>query len=241
MRLVLANHSSYPRVGEGARLQRLRRAYANRETGKIDQAAYDEVVRDYIAEVIAEQEEAGLDLVTDGLVHWYDVISHPASRLEGVKIRGIVRFFDTNTYVRQPETESTPKGTFGLAPEFERAKALATKDIKAVVTGPYTLARHSILKGNGDFSATAMAYAEALGAEIEDLKEAGARIVQIDEPSLLSSPDDAPLVRRLLEIATQAKGDLVISLTTYFGDATLIYGELLKMPVDMIGFDLIYG
>ena len=241
MRLVLANHSSYPRVGDSPKLQRLRRAYASRETGKIDDAGFEEVVRDYVAEVIGEQEEAGLDLVTDGLVYWYDLIAHPASRLEGVKIRGIVRFFDTNTYVRQPEIESTPKGTFGLAPEFERAKQAATKELKAVVTGPYTLARHSILKGNGDLSQTAMAYAEALGAEIEQLKAAGASIVQIDEPSLLKNPDDAQLVRRLLEIATEQKGDLTISLTTYFGDATTIYGELLKMPVDMIGFDLIYG
>jgi 5-methyltetrahydropteroyltriglutamate--homocysteine methyltransferase len=241
MRLVLANHSSYPRVGDTPKLQRLRRAYANRETGKLDEAGYEDVVRDYVAEVIGEQEEAGLDLVTDGLVYWYDLVAHPASRLQGVQIRGIVRFFDTNTYVRQPEIESTPKGTFGLAPEFARSKQAATKELKAVVTGPYTLARHSILKGNGDLSQTAMAYAEALGAELEALGKAGATIVQIDEPSLLKNPDDAPLVRRLLEIATQAKGDLTISLTTYFGDATTIYGELLKMPVDIVGFDLIYG
>ncbi len=70
MRLVLANHSSYPRVGEGAHLQRLRRAYASRETGKIDDAAYEQVASDYIREVIAEQQDAGLDVVTDGLVHW---------------------------------------------------------------------------------------------------------------------------------------------------------------------------
>src|SRR4051812_40065628 len=100
MRVVLANHSSYPRVASGTGGTRLRRAYANRETGKITDADYDEVARDYVAEIIREQEKAGVELVTDGIVTWYDLISRPASRLAGVEIAGIVRFFDTNTYVR---------------------------------------------------------------------------------------------------------------------------------------------
>jgi 5-methyltetrahydropteroyltriglutamate--homocysteine methyltransferase len=202
---------------------------------------YEAVVRDYVAEVVREQEDAGLDLVTDGLVYWYDLIAHPASRLEGVQINGIVRFFDTNTYVRQPEITGAPTGSFGLAPEYERAKASASKELKAIVTGPYTLARHSIIKSNGDLSSLASAYADALGAELEALRKAGARYVQIDEPSLLKFPEDAELVRNVLRRAVAAKGDMIVSLATYFGDATHIYGELLNMPCDMLALDLHYG
>ena len=241
MRLVLANHSSYPRVGEGADAQRLRRAYARSETGRMNDEQYEEVVRDYVAEVIREQEDAGVELVTDGLVYWYDLIAHPASRLEGVSINGIVRFFDTNTYVRQPEISGQVKGDFGLAPEYERAKSTASADLKAVVPGPYTLARHSIIKSNGNLSSLALQYAEALAATLEALAGAGARYVQIDEPSLLKFPDDAEMVRNVLKRAVASKGDLVISLATYFGDATSIYGELLKMPCDMLAVDLQYG
>src|SRR5688500_18729844 len=133
MRLLLANHSTYPRVGEGAHLQRLRRAYASRETGKIDDAGFEEIARGYVGEVISEQEDAGLDIVTDGLVYAYDVVAHPASRLSGVRVAGLVRFFDTNTYIRQPELDALPSGTFGLAADFARAKPLASKQLKAVV------------------------------------------------------------------------------------------------------------
>jgi 5-methyltetrahydropteroyltriglutamate--homocysteine methyltransferase len=241
VRLVLTNHSSYPRVGDAPGQQRLRRAYAGRDTGKVTDEQLDAIERSYVAEVIGEQEDAGLDLVTDGLVYWYDVIAHPASRLDGIAIRGIVRFFDTNTYVRQPEVTGTISGTFGLAADYARSNALATKPMKVVVTGPYTLARHTILAGNGDLSHTAMAYAEALGRELEDLRRAGATFVQIDEPSLLKFPDDAELVRNLLVRAVETKGDLTIALTTYFGDASGIYGELQRMPVDVLGFDLVYG
>lgn len=241
MRLVLANHSSYPRVGDAPGQQRLRRACAGLDTGKVTPEELDDVERSYVAEVIAEQQDAGLDLVTDGQVYWYDVIAHPASRLGGTEIRGIVRFFDTNTYVRQPEIVGPVSGTFGLAADFARSKQAATKQLKAVVTGPYTLARHTIAATNGNLSKTAMTYAEALGREIDALAAAGATFVQIDEPSLLRYPDDAEMVRNLLNRALETKGDLTVSLTTYFGDATSIYGELMKMPVDMVGFDLVYG
>ncbi len=240
MRIVLANHSTYPRVGDGAHLQRLRRAYANRETGKISGDDFDDVALSYVAEVMKEQEDAGLDVLTDGLVYWYDLVAHPTSRLEGTTIRGIVRYFDTNTYVRQPEVTGTISGTFGLAEDFARSKTQTRKELKTVATGPYTLARHTITE-NGDFLHAATAYAEALGAELEALDKAGATIVQIDEPSLLQQPDDAELVRNLLTRAVQAKGNLTVGLTTYFGDATTIYGELQKMPVDILGYDLIYG
>jgi 5-methyltetrahydropteroyltriglutamate--homocysteine methyltransferase len=242
MRIVLANHSSYPRVSSQGNGTRLRRAYASRETGKIKDADYDAVARDYVSEIVAEQEAAGCELVTDGIVTWYDLMSRPASRLDGVEINGIVRFFDTNTYVRQPVVTDTVTGSFDLADEYATAaKATTTSQLKAIVTGPYTLARHSIIKADGDVSALTRAYAEALHSELGALEKAGARVVQIEEPSLLRYPEDAELVRNVLEYAMGAKGSLFVSLATYFGDATTIYGELLKMPVDMIALDLVYG
>lgn len=241
MRLVLANHSSYPRVGEGPRGQRLRRAYARRERGEIDEEGYLEVARDYIAEIIREQQDAGCELVTDGQVHWYDLISHPASKLDGVRIDGLIRFFDTNYLVRQPEITGTVSGTFGLAGDYAYAAGVATVPVKPVLTGPYTLARHSIPSGNGDITSLTMRFADAVGAEVADLAEAGADLVQIEEPSLLRFPSDVQIVRTALGRIAERKGAARISLVTYFGDAASVYGELLHLPVDMLGLDLVYG
>lgn len=241
MNLVVANHSSYPRVGEGGKAQRVRRAYARRERGEIDDAGYLEVVRDYTAEIVAEQEQAGLDLVTDGQVGWYDAVSHPAGKLDGIKINGLLRFFDTNYLVRQPEVVGAVKGKYGLADDFRYLKGITKAKPKAVATGPYTMARHSILSGNGDLTSLTMSYAEALGAELADLAAAGADIVQIEEPSLLQNPQDVQIVRTALERAVRDKGSVRVSLVTYFGNAASLYGELLRMPVDMLGFDLTYG
>jgi 5-methyltetrahydropteroyltriglutamate--homocysteine methyltransferase len=241
VRIVLANHSSYPRVSSVGAGTRLRRAYADRETGKITDADFDVVARDYTAEIIKEQEDAGVELVTDGIVTWYDLMSRPASRLGGVEINGLVRFFDTNTYVRQPEVIGDVEGSFGLADDYATATSLASTEVKAVLTGPYTLARHSIIRSGGDLSSVGLGYADALRNEFVALGKAGARVVQIEEPSLLRNPDDAELVRSLLERAMRSKGSLFVCLATYFGDATTLYGELLRMPVDMIALDLVYG
>ena len=242
MRLVCANHSSYPRVGEGRQAQRVRRAYAQRETGKIDDAGYLEVVRDYVAEIVAEQSEAGVEVVTDGQVGWYDLVSHLAYPLDGIEIGGLLRFSDTNYLVRTPEIIGEVSGTIGLADDFRYLASVTSGTPKAVVTGPYTMARYSLIRSNGsDIASLAMQYAEVLGAEVAALADAGATIVQVEEPSLVAHPGDADLVRRALETVTKGKGSARISLVTYFGDAAPLYGELLKMPADILGFDLTYS
>src|SRR5574337_1547113 len=102
MELLLANHSSYPRIGDDAGHQLLRRTIAQRDKGeKNDQEV--RAAEDRMTELaLQEQLEAGLDLVTDGQIRWYDPISHLAGKLEGVRINGLLRFFDTNFYFRQP-------------------------------------------------------------------------------------------------------------------------------------------
>jgi 5-methyltetrahydropteroyltriglutamate--homocysteine methyltransferase len=244
VRLVLANHSSYPRVGDSRESQRLRRAYAQRETGELDEAGYLDVARDYAAEIMREQAEAGCDVVTDGQVHHYDLISHPTGRLGGTQIDGLLRFFDTNHLVRRPEITGELTGSVGAAEDWTAATSVSPKPVKAVLTGPYTLARYSILREDSpypDVISLAHAYAERLADDITALAAAGCELVQIEEPSLLRHPEDAEGVRGALAKAVSGKGALRVSLVTYFGDATPLYHELVHMPCDMLGFDLTYG
>ena len=51
---------------------------------------------------VEEQAGSGLDLITDGQIRWYDPISHAAGKLENITINGLMRYFDTNSYFRQP-------------------------------------------------------------------------------------------------------------------------------------------
>jgi methionine synthase II (cobalamin-independent) len=61
-------------------------------------------VEDEVAQQVVRESRprAGLDIVTDGQVRWYDPFSHLARHCEGIQINGLLRYFDTNFYFRQP-------------------------------------------------------------------------------------------------------------------------------------------
>src|SRR5438093_2120587 len=145
MHLTLANHGSYPRIGDSAEEQLLRRTIAQREKG--EKTGEDlRAAEDHMTELaLREQIDAGLDVVTDGLIRWYDPVSHLAGKLAGIRIAGLLRFFDTNFYFRQPAVHSRIERKQSLVvDEFLFAEGKSSRPVKAVLTGPYTLARLSI-------------------------------------------------------------------------------------------------
>ena len=94
---------SYPKIPNRPRPARLRQAYARLDRGDITPEELAQVEDEVSVEVIQEQVEAGLDLITDGQVRWEDDQTHIMRRLTGVEIGGLQRYLDTNTYYRQPE------------------------------------------------------------------------------------------------------------------------------------------
>ena len=202
MELILANHGSYPRIGESTEEQLLRRTIAQREKGEKTEADLS-AAQDRMTELaLREQIEAGLDVVTDGLIRWYDPVSHLAGKLAGVRITGLLRFFDTNFYFRQPAVHANIQRTKPLlVEEFLFARSKSSRPVKVVLTGPYTLARLSIEEqsrtngGSGGGSSDGFGrlleeYTAALAEEIGALVQAGTKLIQVDEPSLAKYPGD---------------------------------------------------
>ena len=244
MNLITANHSSYPRIGDDPGQQVLRRTIAEWEKGAKSEADLRAAEERLTELALAEQIEAGLDVVTDGQIRWYDSISHLAGKLSGVRINGLLRFFDTNTYFRQPVVKARVERTRPLAlDDFLFAQAKSSRPVKAVLTGPLTLARHSIEEngGAGGFEKLVEGYATALAAEVAALARAGATLVQIDEPALLKNPKDLAIVERCLAVLAASKGKAEILLALYFGDAAPLYDKLQKLPVDSLGLDFTYS
>ena len=260
--IILSHTGSYPRIGDAADLQVLRRTIAAADRGERTSADLVDAEDEMTRRAIADQVRAGLDLLTDGLIRWYDPISHLAGKLEGVKIKGLLRFFDTNSYFRQPVLTARPvrkapmlvaeygfaRNALGHLPTPpEKAGKLG---VKPVLTGPYTLGKFSLAE-NGAYDALegrAMAYAEALAAEIGALADAGAEFIQIDEPAIIKYPTDWAIFERALEPlvrarqqAVQAGRRLQLALHVYFHDCAPLYEKLAKLPVDMIGLDFTYN
>ena len=108
--LHLASTGSYPRIGDGPELQILRRATASLDRGERNMADLLDAEHEMTRLAIADQLKAGLEVITDGQIRWYDPISHIASKLANVKIAGLQRYFDTNFYFRQPVLTGAPSG-----------------------------------------------------------------------------------------------------------------------------------
>ena len=75
--------------------------------------------------------------------------------------------------------------------DLEFLRANTDHPVKMTVPGPFTMSQQAQNDHYPDLEAAAMAYAEAVNAEIRDLFAAGADIVQIDEPYMQARPDAA--------------------------------------------------
>jgi 5-methyltetrahydropteroyltriglutamate--homocysteine methyltransferase len=240
--LISANHSSYPRVGDLPEQQRHRQAFARWERKEISSKEFERVQDEVTREVIEDQINAGLDLITDGQVRWQDPVSHITRKLKGCKVNGLLRFFDTNFYFRQPILKGKLlRQRPILKREFRFAKRLSSKPVKPVITGPYTLARLSINRRGITTEETVMEFAEVMAQEVHELAETGAELIQVEEPAILRYPNDFEILNEALQKIARMKGRAHLALYTYFGDAAPLYEKFLKLPVDVLGFDFTYS
>jgi len=232
---------SYPRVGDTSEEQRLRRAVARLDEGRISEEELHEVERSVVREVLDEQAAAGIALPTDGQVTWYDSQSHFARHLDGVEVDGLVRYFDTNTYYRQPVVRGEIRWRQpSVVDEWRYASSVARGAVKAVLTGPYTLA--ALAKADGQRKrGLVRGFAAAIASEVRALREAGATHIQLDEPAITRAPRDLRLLREGLEPVAAEKGRAWLCLFAYFGDVAGILGKLADLPIDNLGLDLVQG
>ncbi len=233
---------TYPRIGDTSEEQSLRRAIARFDKGEIDAAQLQDAEREVVKVVLREQNEAGIDVVTDGQISWYDSQSHIARKLASLDVDGLVRYFDTNTYYRQPLVHGAVAWTEPiLVDEWKFAQANSKAPVKAVLTGPLTLASLAVDTHYRSKEALTLDLATALGEEVSSLVRGGATHIQIDEPILTRHPEGLGIAIEGLERIRARKRSAALTLFTYFGDVAKIYEDLVDCPADAIGLDLVQG
>ncbi len=239
---------SYPKIPNRPRPARLRRAIARLDRGEITAQELTRVEDDVTIEVIGEQVEAGLDIVTDGQIRWDDDQTYIARRLDGFEIGGLIRYFDTNTYYRQPNVIGPVRWREPiLVRDYEFAAKHSEKPVKALITGPYTLAALSTDSHYSDRRRLVLDLAQALHQEALALVAAGAPAIQVNEPAILQHKEDVPLLVEAVAVmldSLPASGRGVqteTSVYTWFGDADGILPQLMELPVDFIGLDFVTG
>jgi 5-methyltetrahydropteroyltriglutamate--homocysteine methyltransferase len=236
---------SYPRPPREGGEFRLRKTLQAMDRGEATADDVREAQDRLVSEILAEQAGAGVELATDGQVRWDDPLTRLADGLEGFSVSGLLRYFDNNTYFRQPVVKgpvSRPRPI--LVEEFRYAAAHCPVPVKAVLCGPYTLAALSHDEHYGDVGALVRDLAEALNAEARDLAAAGATVIQFDEPALAAVPGQPP--GDLAVLADVAAGlvdgvQATTLLATYFGDVTAHGPALFDLPFGGFHLDFVSG
>jgi len=231
--------NSYPRIGDTPEQQKLRKAIARFDKQTATLAELKGVEDQVTREVVTEQENAGLDIVTDGQVRWDDAQTYLTRGLAGFSHAGLIRYFDTNTYYRQPVAQEQVQWEKPiLARDFQFAQSLTPRPVKAILTGPYTLARLSLDRHYNKLSAFVADLAKALNREARSLEAAGAKLIQIDEPALPRHKEDLSLAAEAVEKVVEGITRAATSLAIYFGDVCWGLERLDRIPVSMLGIDL---
>ena len=232
---------NYPKISPDSKVHSLRAAISRHDTGQMAEGELHRVEEEVTKEVLQEQVDAGIDLVTDGQIRWDDGQTYLAKAIKGFAIKGLIRYFDTNTYYRHPVPEATLEWQGPITVEDYRfASAHSSKPVKAIITGPYTLARLSQTGCYGDLASVVKDLVPILRQEALALQEAGATVIQFDEPAILKHQEDMDLFAQAMEGVTQGVTART-AVYTYFNDASGIHRDFFRVPVDVIGLDFVMG
>ncbi len=196
-----------------------------RELWRVDPAYLEEAQRDATVLAIRAQEQAGLDILTDGEIRRESYSNRFATALDGVDIDNPGTALD-----RSGHPNPVPRVTGPIrrrhpveVEDLKFLRANTSRTIKITVPGPFTMAQQAQDDHYGRTESLTHGYAEAVGEEVQDLFAAGADIVQLDEPYLQARAEQAhrygvKAVNRALE---DAAGTTAVHLC--FGYAAIIH------------------
>ncbi|MBI4367867.1 MAG: hypothetical protein HY588_00570 [Candidatus Omnitrophica bacterium] len=233
---------AYPKIGDTTEEQKLRRSLHQFDKGELSEEALEQIKDEAAQDVIQQQMEAGLDILTDGLIRWDDALTYIARGISGFEMAGLIRYFDTNTFYRQPVVESRLEFIKPcLVQDFQFAQEKSSKPVKAVITGPYTIAKLSRNHFYREFKQLAFDLAHIIHKEAQALEEAGCRYLQFDEPAILNHKQDLSLFLKVYEIVTAQLAKAEKTLQLNFGTLEGLYPKIFEVNVERIGIELIKG
>jgi len=164
-----------------------------KELWRVAEPYLQQAMEDATVLAIRAQEDAGLDIISDGEIRRESYSNRIATALDGVDIDNPGSALD-----RSGHPNPVPR----IVGKIRRLRPIEVEDllflkahtkrlVKITVPGPFTM----LQQAQNDFYASeeeaAMDYAAALNEEIRDLFANGADVVQVDEPYMQARPEKA--------------------------------------------------
>jgi 5-methyltetrahydropteroyltriglutamate--homocysteine methyltransferase len=195
-----------------------------RDIWRVPEPYLEQAQDDATIVAIRDQERAGIDIVTDGEIRRESYSNRFANALEGIDRERIGQVVGrTGATIPVPLVTGPIRR---IAPVEVRdvafLRAHTDRTIKITLPGPFTMTQQAVDEHYGDERKLALAFADAVNAEVRDLFAAGADVVQLDEPWLQAR---APAARRYgLEAIDRALAGVegTTALHLCFGYAALV-------------------
>ena len=162
------------------------------ELWKVNSDALEEAQNDATILALDDQHRAGVDIVTDGEMRRESYSNRFANALDGDIDNPGEAIDRTGKAVPVPRVVGEVSRRQPVeAPYIKFLKAHTNKPIKITLPGPFTMSQQAQNDYYADQASLAMAYAEAVHAEMTALFAAGVDVVQLDEPYVQARPEAA--------------------------------------------------
>jgi 5-methyltetrahydropteroyltriglutamate--homocysteine methyltransferase len=213
------------------------------DRGRTTPESVEALTREAESRIAATEARLGLSPATAGYLRWADLFRPFAETWGGFSVGPITRWFETNTFFRQPILIHPPDRVPGaLATHLPAAHgAVDAARAKVLLPGPYTFAGTLDNRSGETSEALIHRLGRLLGDELAELRGRGYAHFQFQEPLLAVRPPTGPAAESVLaayrSIAEGAKGATTV-VWTFFADATPVFPLLARLPVDVIGVDL---
>jgi len=171
--------------------------------GEIERDAYDAAIAGLITDSIGWQERMGLDVLVHGEFERTDMVEYFAEQMDGFHTtrNGWVLSYGSRC-VRAPILAAPPSISEPMTvDEWRIAQDATDKPVKGMLTGPVTIVNWSFRPPGVPDDRLFWAVAQPIADEVRHLVEAGARVVQVDEPAVRERwplpTEDAPRLREI--------------------------------------------
>ncbi|HTT34280.1 MAG TPA: hypothetical protein VLX64_02830 [Thermoplasmata archaeon] len=230
-------------TGPFPRSEALVAATRDLDRGRTTPERVEELYQTTETAVVELEERLRLDQRTGGYLRWADVFRPFAAGWGGFTVGPVTRWFETNTFYRQPILNAPPERVPGVVarslPVTPAARGIARA--RVILPGPYTFA--GLLDNRSGETTEGLVHrlGRLLAEELRELRAVGYSTIQFQEPLLVTAPPTGARAEAVVSaykgLATAADG-LETHLWTFFGDAAPALPLLLRLPVSVVGVDL---
>ncbi len=232
-------------LGGLPRSARARKILRDVERGLVSEARALQALLEETIGLMWFQLGAGLEVVSDPLIDWHDILRPFAESWRGCYVDGLARFFDNNFFYRVPVFIELPTPSRSVL--RSRVSTLVEHlpswaKLKVSVPGPLTFAKLSRVGGELRFDQLVEEIAKIIRNEVVEAVEAGARFVEIHEPWLSdvdATRDDAKLAVELIDKHFSDLGVATVLATYFQPPSPEVWEELCNAGTSYVVIDVV--